>query len=151
MKEEHDPIFPAGFHNLTVADLERTFLDPFPNSPQRKYLVERFKAFWSQLILLEIPFEVWLDGSFSTQKPDPQDIDLLIVMSQVDLNSLPPDKHIFLQQITKNKDVIKIRYGCDAYICLSEDQNTRSYWRGWFGYTRTEIVKGIPKLTHVIN
>lgn len=149
MKIEYEPLFQAGFHDITSSQLEQVFLNPFPDSAQRKYLIQRFKAFLANLDHVGINFEIWLDGSFSTQKPDPEDIDLVLLCSKNDLNNITNEQMSIFNDLTKNKNICKIRYGCDVYLCYNEDEPMKSYWRGWFGFSRNETAKGIPRLKYV--
>ena len=48
-------------------------------------------------------------------------------------------------------ELSKIRYSIDVLLLPSNDINNRSYWRGWFGFSRNEQPKGIPRLYYGIN
>lgn len=149
-KPEFPPLFPPGCHDLASADeLEDHFVSAFENQERRRYLVERLRAL---LVWLEtsirIEWEVWLDGSFCTEKEEPEDIDIAFFYRASDLDALPPEAMAvgeFLASQTGHH-TLRLRYECDCYFLPREDEDNRSYWRGWFGYTRDESPKGIPRL-----
>ncbi|MBI5324228.1 MAG: hypothetical protein HZB41_02935 [Ignavibacteriae bacterium] len=142
---EYQPLHPAGFKDINENEISQIFVDQFINNDKRKYLVERFFVLLEKFKELGINAEVWIDGSFVTKKPEPGDIDIIFFLNGNEINILPNDKKMFLDYFTKN-DIIKLRYHCDIYVVLNNDPNWRSYWRGWFGYTRNEEPKGIYRL-----
>ena len=148
MKTEYEPLFPAGFHYLHDGDLDGVFVAPFSNSDRRELLIRRFRALIRRVAALNIPCEVWLDGSFATMKPDPEDIDLLFTFDTEAVNTASDEAKEELAAIfgEDGRAETRLRYGCDVYVIASDDDPMRSYWRGWFGYTRDEKPKGIPSM-----
>lgn len=147
---EFEPIFPPGFHDIEIEQVDDLFVNSFPNNERRRYLTDRFKAFIERFLDLGLSAEIWLDGSYSTAKPEPDDIDILLVFNPIEINSLPVEKHPILNELF-NRELSKIRYNLDVLLLPSDDVNKRSYWRGWFGYSRTEIPKGIPRIYYGVN
>jgi hypothetical protein len=131
--------------------LTAVFVDPFPDSERRPYLLMRFQLLLDQLVELGIAFEVWIDGSFSTLKQDPDDIDLAVFFNPDQVDSLDSNKKQVLNDIfgSGNRQVTKLRYGCDAYFVEDNNPAMRSYWRGWFGFDRSESAKGIARMSRV--
>jgi hypothetical protein len=144
-KQEFPPLFPPGFHNLTIDCLEETFVTPFVNNHRRAYLVERFKSLFKRFAEANIPAEFWLDGSFTTQKEEPDDIDLIIFFSEDDVRSITPEQISIITEVLDNQSS-KIRYSCDVYMAYKENDERRSYWRGWFCFTRDEQPKGVARI-----
>jgi hypothetical protein len=147
---EFEPIYPPGFHEVDLKDIDDIFVIPFENNERRRYLTERLKSYLEKFYELGIKAEIWLDGSYSTKKPEPGDIDILIVFNEQELNQIAQEKQIVLNELF-NRDFCKIRYSIDVLLCPASDQNNRSYWRGWFGFSRSEVPKGIPRLNYGIN
>jgi hypothetical protein len=83
-------LLPVGIHDCTFPELEAAFgpnqwvQDPQSESrhqvlcPQRSSLCARLQAY--ELRRAGIDAEVLVDGSFVTAKPDPNDIDLIVVL-----------------------------------------------------------------------
>lgn len=142
-KTEYPPLLPAGFHEVTRGDLHSLFVAPFDPSKQREYLVSRLLAFMDALDGIGIKYEIWLNGSFVTEKVAPDDIDVAIFADRNEVNALAADDQRRLFALMDNAQA-RVRYGCDVYFIPRDDEKNRSYWRGWFGFTRAEEPKGIP-------
>lgn len=136
------PLFGAGIHSVEIDDLDKHFLAGFPDSETRGTLLNNLKAYINHLKSVGVHFEIWLDGSFTTSKINPNDVDMVILAPSADLNGLAPDKQETLYKLLQ-RDTIKQRLLCDVFFCVSDNQSQRSYWRGWFGFDRNEQPKGI--------
>ncbi len=144
------PLYPPGIHDISIDSMDDIFVHPFANNKRRKYLTERFRAFLDKFAELGLYAEIWIDGSFSTQKPEPGDIDVVFFLDAEQINNLEPDKRNLIAELFNNADS-KIRYQCDVYLVPIQDPDSRSYWRGWFGYSRDETPKGIIRIFYAIN
>lgn len=142
---EFDPLLPPGLHDLNVNELENHFVDSFSSSNTRQFLIVGLRKYLDALKKVGVPIEVWIDGSFSTLKIDPNDVDLVIFAHSNHVNSLDEQKRQLLAWLC-DRVSIKTQFGCDVLFSLAEDINQRSYWRGWYGYDRLERPKGIGKL-----
>jgi hypothetical protein len=147
VKVEYPPLFTPGFHAVTVEQLEEVCVKPFdePSRTHRQELIDRFKTFLSLLKGTGVHGKLWVDGSFTTWKVDPSDIDLLMVVNPVQLQIMKPDKQIDLKQLL-NRNVSKLRYKCDVLTVSKDDVNKLSYWRGWYGFARNDEPKGIARM-----
>jgi hypothetical protein len=148
MNTEYPPLLPAGFQDLKIEDLENRFVEPFANPQPRKQLIENLKLLLdSELKPFGIKFEVWLDGSFTTKKPNPNDIDIVFFVDEQDVMTLPRNRQVDLTNLfLHDKGRIKITYKCDIYVVAIPNPTNRSYWRGWFGFNRNEEPKGIARI-----
>ncbi len=142
---EYAPLHNAGFVDISNDQLEETFLSPFDNKARREYLLSRFGALLDRFKETELNAELWIDGSFATLKPEPGDIDLIFFVDAIQVTSLLPDKQNIITELS-NRTISKIRYSCDVFIVSAQNFNARSYWRGWFGFSRDEKPKGIIRL-----
>lgn len=142
---DYEPLYPAGFVDIRDTELEATFLEPFWDKSRRKYLLGRFSALIERFKETGLNAEVWIDGSFSTKKPDPGDVDTIFFVDDTEVNMLPVDKQEILVEINDRKSS-QIRYSCDVFIVPNKDVDNRSYWRGWFGFSRNEKPKGIIRM-----
>jgi len=143
---EFEPLLLPGIHDITKSDLSNHFASPFSNQEKRIQLIERFNYLIEKVELIGIPFEIWINGSFVTNKEEPNDIDIVFFFDPVKVNYLPADKKILLEEVANNA-FSKYRYNCDVYFIPNDNQVLRSYWRGWFGYTRSETPKGFARIT----
>ncbi|WP_431026512.1 DUF6932 family protein [Klebsiella pneumoniae] len=110
-------------------------------------LIEHFRAINQQCRCFT---EVWLDGSFTTQKPEPDDVDILVVIDFLALNNLPDVLKPTVSTLL-NRDYVKLNFNIDVLL-LAENHpdldydERRSYWRGWFGFDRKENPKGLARV-----
>jgi hypothetical protein len=142
----YKPLLVPGIHDIEEKDLSNHFLSSFADSTTRKRLIEGFRKYLAALKQFGIKFEIWVDGSFTTEKPDPSDIDLVVFGSRAELNALPEQQLQALKPLLLNRAAIKLQLGCDVLFCVAEDIDGRSYWRGWYGFDRDENPKGIARL-----
>jgi|SRR5690554_5639284 len=143
---ESMPLLKPGIHDFEIEEIGNHFLLDFPASKTREPLIEGLKAFIAHLANVGVPVELWIDGSFTTKKTDPNDIDLVVFSPAEALNNLPADKQALFQALT-DRASIKNNFGCDVLFCPSENLDMRSYWRGWYGFDRNEQPKGIARVT----
>ncbi len=143
---EHKSLLNPGLHDFELNEIETYFLNDFPNSKTRKSLIDGLNAYVAHLSNIGVPIELWIDGSFATHKENPNDIDLVIFSSASILDSLPHKKQQLFQALI-DRDSMQNKFGCDVLFCPTEDQNMRSYWRGWYGFDRNEQPKGIARIT----
>lgn len=146
MEMEFEPLLAAGIHDITKSDLSNHFVTPFANQEKRLKLIERFNFLIEKVEEIGISFEVWINGSFVTNKEEPNDIDMAFFYDPIAANALPHDKKLILAEVANNS-ISKYRYNCDVYFLPNNKVDLRSYWRGWFGFTRTEKAKGFARLT----
>jgi len=145
---EEKPLLKPGLHDFSLSEVGNHFLQNFPDSQTRHSLILGLNAFVSHLARVGVPIELWIDGSFTTQKENPNDIDLVIFSPAADLNALPLGKQQLFQALT-DRASIKQNFGCDVLFCPAEDLDLRSYWRGWYGFDRNERPKGIARVVVV--
>ncbi len=148
------PLLPAGFHDLDDNDIKSKFVEAFPESVRRSMLycnyiqlLEQFRQINKQC---ECFSEIWIDGSFTTEKPEPDDIDILLVVDYLALNRLPETLKPLVGSLL-NRGFVKINFNIDVLV-LPENHpeidydERRSYWRGWFGFDRKEKPKGLVRV-----
>lgn len=141
---DFDSIFPPGFHDIDKDDIPDLFVNSFNNHTHREYLTERLFAYLDEFEKLGLSAEVWLDGSYTTYKPEPKDIDLLIICNQSEINKLPASMRPKIKELLDNS-ITSVRYSVHLLLAEEHDAVWRSYWRGWFGFSRDEKPKGIVR------
>ncbi|WP_155987711.1 hypothetical protein [Thioalkalivibrio sp. ALE28] len=142
---EEEPLLEPGLHDFELGEIGNHFLEDFADSTTRPALIANLEAYAKLFLDLGASVELWLDGSFTTKKVDPNDIDLVVFSSEAEVNALPPREQSLLKALLDHA-TIKKRFGLDVYFCVAENQQMRSYWRGWFGFDRNEEPKGIARI-----
>lgn len=140
-----EPLLEPGLHDFQLSEIGNHFLKEFSRSNTRERLIVELEQYTMLISSLLKSVELWLDGSFTTTKLDPNDIDLVVFINEEEANSLPTEKQRQLRGLLDNPTV-KSRFGLDVYPCIMGDEQYRSYWRGWFGYDRNEKPKGIARV-----
>ena len=147
-------MLPAGLHDYTVDQFITQFVDGFPTSQRRKQIADvLFDSFAREILTYGIPFEFWIDGSYVTTKVNPNDADLVLFFQYIDLKKLQPHITMLRQKYAQHLDTY--------YVCAASPENQkflhpdvfhkvvndRNYWRGQFGFDRSDNPKGIVRLS----
>lgn len=140
----------AGIHDYEIDRFFEDFVNGFPTSQTRAII---FDSLISALRIMHstcCPNELWIDGSYATQKVNPNDVDIVAFfdydiienhsdgMNQIRAISLI-DFYISHSISDKNRGHFSV--GDFATIT-----NQRNYWRGQFGFDRDDQPKGIIRL-----
>lgn len=151
-KKSYPPIFNAGFHDLSFDEIKKSCVDIFADKNRREFLFNNLKKLLDELFLFNktthFLIEIWIDGSFTTMKPEPNDIDILIIYDYEAMNRIPLKLQPSLQKLFDRK-YAKFNYNIDVLNLpknTPDYDNNRSYWRGWFGFDRDENAKGIVRI-----
>jgi hypothetical protein len=89
-------------------------------------------------------------------KPDPEDVDVVTFCDYDKLNALAEDEQRFLAERLAGGESTKPLYHTHTFLIPSCDsdhpyypvfEHFRSYWRRWFGTTRSGQRKGLIEMT----
>jgi hypothetical protein len=142
-------LFPLGFHNLTLDSLELVCVDLFPLSVSRRPIMDGFREFVKTLTDSGYAGELWVDGSFLTEKIDPKDIDVVLRCDGERYNSWAPGYRKMVDWVIANQ---KAALKCDSHALLEYPEGAPlhdegkwwySYWHVKWGFSREEDPKGI--------
>lgn len=146
-KIEHKPLFDNGFKEIGIWQLDNIFLEPFGENEHRKYLIDRLTAYLNELSFIGLKTEVWIDGSFATHKPEPEDIDIALLFNPNEVDNLDERRLTLLDELVRKRDIIKARYSCDVYYLPNDNEEVRNTWIETYGYDSNKMnTKGIFKL-----
>lgn len=140
----------AGFHEFAdLGALERLCVEGFPRSRTRGRLMRGLREYVAFLVgEVGIEVEIWIDGSFVSDKENPNDVDLLILVAGESVAGLGGEERNMLYSMTADagRSVAQSDFYCDVYFCFVEDEWHKSAWRGWYGFDRRENPKGIARI-----
>lgn len=142
LKSEFPPLLPPGIHLMTIDELKKTCVDNFPNSKRRPDIYLNFINFLRFVSCINIIDEIWVDGSFLTEKEEPDDIDAVAFAYHADTVNITAAQKSVMDQVFSNPVITKIRFMTDIRFCIKENDNMRSFWRGWYCFSRDEVPKG---------
>lgn len=125
-------------HNTSLSEI-RTVLG---FSAHRNKLIdglEEFMQVWSNSGFVSYSI---IDGSFVTSKPEPADIDIILV---------PNSEALFSERFNRlarshsyDRDFTKSEFGCEAF--LTSGQDNLDGWLAFFGRDRQGRVRGLLRL-----
>jgi hypothetical protein len=134
---------PEGIHQCTVEEAETRFGN-FQTSDRRPQLWREFKQFHQEARATGLVLVILLDGSFVTAVPEPNDIDVILVVSAAhDFSAdLTPSEYNVL-----SKRRVRKRHGIDVLVARADSEEYRRYVR-LFQQVRleSERTKGIISL-----
>lgn len=81
-KEEFKPLLPAGWHAMDLEAARRLCVTRFPFSISRPRIMSLLEDVIVMMQQARMRGEIWLVGSFTTEKMNPDDVDLLLVVSE---------------------------------------------------------------------
>jgi hypothetical protein len=128
---DENGLLPDGIHDCTLAELKEAFgknrwvVDTSSESyrerlcPQRRSLFEVLERYLGELRAIGFVDYVLVDGSFVTDKPDPNDVDLIVVFAAShDFNvTLPPPVY----DLVSNKQMRRHGDPFHVYFCHEGD------------------------------
>jgi hypothetical protein len=146
-KRDYPPLLKEGFKKIAFWQMDELFLNPFIGNEHRKYLIDRFRVFLMEFHKLEIDAEIWIDGSFTTEKPEPKDIDVVFFLNPNDIVNLPESKQNVFSLLFIDRETVLARYGLDIYFADISSEEERLKWEETFSLDNSGLnKKGIFKL-----
>lgn len=147
-KEEFPPLLPVGSHSFDLAGCRRLCLERFPGSVTRPEIMRNLERTIMQIHDHQISGDLWIDGSFLTEKLNPGDVDVVWVISRPVFESLSAKQRIFFEQF---RDVPLISLRIDNYTLILDQTDLgewmRAYWIRQFGFSRADDGKGILRIS----
>ena len=152
--DEKGHIYPYGVIEMTMAEFEQEFVENMEDRTHRKHLFSNYLRFMEDFrAALGIPFFQWVNGSFTTTKMLPGDID---VVSFIEYDQFARKLAI----LDKFHSIGKSSYSTDAHFAATCKWNHRfhqravsdeAYWKDIFGFTKPDesearYPKGIIKI-----
>jgi len=140
-------VLEPGLHRCTVNEFYDTFVNKFSTSIRRKDIFNSLIDFLKRINDKYKIYEVWIDGSYVSEKVNPNDVDIVIFFEVDDYIKIFPEWN-----------VIRKVFNIDAYCAAAVNDaskkmlgtkefnnivNNRNYWRGQFGFDREDKPKGI--------
>lgn len=148
-KDEFPPLLEAGFHTKTLEDLKVLVVDGFPKSQRRQTLWNNFLHLLALIKQAGLSCDIWVDGSFLTQKIDPDDVDFVVEVPISALTAPSIEQQEILNQLslmayckTFRMHSFVIYSAPIGHKAFGKCQAARSYWEGAFGKS---YIKKEPK------
>jgi len=120
-----------GLHEMSRLELLALAVEPFEERNRREQLTARLFFWLDEISKLGIPLEVWIDGSYSTTKPEPEDIDIVVVMTSGELLKNLDDKKRDRFDKLIERAYVRSAYNLD--LNLADSPEDLSDWLDFFG------------------
>jgi hypothetical protein len=147
---EYPPLLGPGFHGMNLSALRALCVTAFPTSSTRERIMGGLEAVLTALHQAAIPAEAWIDGSFLTQKVDPQDSDIVIKLDTAFVETCTPDQLALVDaiagsQMYKSHHCHSFSFVAypDGHAEFGVSQWMNAYWIRQFGFSRDLQMKGI--------
>jgi len=137
---------------MTAADLRKLCVDKFTLSVTRSQIMADLEHVVAVLRAAPLDVEIWVDGSFVTEKIDPDDVDIVVPFQAEAYDRGTAGQRSALEWVNSN---LKQQLRCDSYVFAifptghPQHQWTldrRAYWLKQFGFGRNGQPKGMPVL-----
>lgn len=141
---------PPGCIRPSLNEFKERFVDNFSDSITRNNIFDGYKEYCKRLIEVEIAEKQWVNGSFTTNKTDPNDIDFVTIVDGLEINKRE-DIHQELNELF-DWEHIKEKYKCDSYQIVKYPEGhekydlylkSKEYWSKWWTSDRKGIKKGV--------
>jgi hypothetical protein len=147
---EWAPLLPAGFHDLDANARRRLCVDRFQDSLTRPRISTNLEGIIGEINRAGITGQIWVDGSYLTEKLNPDDADIALVISTAVLNGMTGAQRSFFDNFrtTSFYDQYKIdNYGIALDQASAASHWLYAYWLRQFGFSRSEEMKGILRVS----
>jgi hypothetical protein len=136
---------------MSMKDLRTRCVELFPQSSTRQLLFLTLERLVAALGAKGLACEIWVDGSFVTEKPNPADIDLTVVFHGAELDRLArDDRDAAIDLLAMERDG---RFRPDLHLFMAALRpaghpdhaaltGMLDYWAQWWSVTRENWVKG---------
>ena len=133
----------GGLLNVSRDALVELAVRPFQHRDRRVELTGRLFLWLDEVAALGVPLRIWVDGSYATTKPEPDDIDLCVLVDPAALNTLDDDQYARFEQLM-DRAYVKAGYLLDVYVVDQNDTREQNEWLEMFGKGHDrKTVKGI--------
>ncbi len=138
-----DGLLPPGVHDCTFEEVERSF-GGFNRTDRRPVLWEKFSAFHEEARKTGLVVAILINGSFVTAKPDPNDIDIIVVVFESHNFSL---ELLTAQYNVLSAQRVKRRHQLDMLVARENSEQYQRYLK-LFEQVRFEPtqIKGILRI-----
>lgn len=101
----------------SIKEIETFFVQAFPNSKTRQRNFDGFLNLLNEFKnnnMEQYISKYWIDGSFTTKKTDPNDIDLIIFLNG-NSNNITVINQIMSPKFQQHLRIIGLQFNCDSY------------------------------------
>lgn len=146
-KMVYPALFSPGLVKIELNRLEDSFVTQPFDTPARRRLTSSLRLFIQELIRLGAQGDVWIDGSYATKDPHPQDIDVVLVISPLVLHAMTQanSEQLGYYGGVEGRAYVRTKWHIDFYIIAADNDKRRDSWQELFSNNPDQSnPKGIP-------
>lgn len=149
-KPEFPPLLPPGLHPMDTGALRRFCVLRFRDLVTRLRIMDNLDQIIEQINKSGVQGFIWIDGSFLTEKLNPDDADIALIVSSQTFNAFTQPQRDFFHWFRRNN--FQKSHRIDNYGVIIEQQSAAgelwyAYWLRQFGFSRADQMKGIVTIT----
>lgn len=131
---------------MDMLGLRRLAMVRFPDSFTRPPIMTHLEQIVGRINNSGIHAEIWVDGSFLTEKLNPEDVDVLLAVDARTYAAMSPAQRAFFRGF-QAVSLFPSHY-CDNYAAVidparADGEWLHAYWLRQFGFSRADAMKGI--------
>jgi hypothetical protein len=148
--KEYPSLLSNGFKDITEADLHYEFVEQLKSGhDHRNNLLIGFGSFLNEFKKLNLKAEIWIDGSFATEAPDPSDVDVVFYFKKEEVEGLPSNQKQIFERLFQSRKFMKGMYSVEVFYGEIGNNANYNYWQRVFGTCYDNITpKGIFRLKY---
>lgn len=145
---EFPPLLDIGMHAMSLDELRQLCVATFPGSVTRGAIMDGLIRIITELERAEVDGELWIDGSYLTEKTDPNDVDLSLKMDRDAYDFGTDAQRAVVDWISQN---LRHTHLCDSYVFFDSPTDhplkwhavwMNAYWIRQWGFSRNSQIKG---------
>lgn len=149
----YPPLLAVGFHAMSVLEIRQLCVEHarFLLSGRRARIMDNLATLIEGLRVIGIRGKVWIDGSFLTEKIEPNDVDIVLELDDATWTALSPHQRADIQWLRTTEEIQK-EYNCDSHVLVlwpsghpehAEGEWLRAFYHKLFGWDEFYEMKGI--------
>ncbi len=147
---------PPGLISTTIEEFKKFYVLDFSGSATRNKIFNGYMNYCKKMIILEVAIKQWLNGSYTTNKNNPSDIDFVTHIDATKVDELDEmGRKNFLDLHDRKR--IKSEYLCDVFEPIFvypkelpdlyiSTLNEINFWLKYLGQDRNKNPKGIIEI-----
>lgn len=153
-KIEFPPLLPLGFWPTDLHKLRQDCVVPFPTSSTRVEIMDKLEAVVNALAAAGVKADIWIDGSFLTEKIDPDDSDIVVSVDGIFAQSATKQQKDALTWVGSD---LRSTHRCHSFMYFHYPRGhglyqqglwMQSYWVKQFGFARNPVqAKGMALIS----
>ena len=143
------PLLPGGFHQTDLVGLHRLCVEYFPKSAARARLMETLSTIFRSINDSSISARLWIGGGFLTEKENPEDVELTMIVKETSFKILTANQRAFFDWFRSTS--LYLEHRCYTYALVLDDTRDdwevlQRYWLRQYGFDDQRRKKAIAEI-----